>query len=226
MFRSDVRRVEPTGPSELPPYYAQRLQAVEPPSVRSARYEAARGSPEAEARRLFRDFKLGLLTLVIVSLLLLAYFWDGADHIARTRDEPQEDVLSFWVTAQRRGELLSRAHDRFGRAASRRRTRKDAPLPSSVDSSARSKPARPARRAFVYTVRNGDTLSAIALRFYGDASLWKEILRANTARLRRPSDLRVGMKLIVPARIIRKAQRAGPAVPTASDSRAALASRS
>ncbi len=91
MFRSDTRPLRPAGPTELPPYYAQRLQAVEPPGVRSARHAAA-GSPEAEAERLFRDFKLGLLTLVIISLLLLAYFWDGGDEGQRASGGP-DDVL-------------------------------------------------------------------------------------------------------------------------------------
>ena len=60
--------------------------------------------------------------------------------------------------------------------------------------------AAPRTRAYLYTVRSGDTLSAISQRFYGDASRWDVILKANSRRLARPSDLRVGMKLIVPIR--------------------------
>ena len=214
MFRSDARPLRPAGPTELPPYYAQRLQAVEPPGVRSARHAAA-GSPEAEAERLFRDFKLGLLTLVIISLLLLAYFWDGGDGGARTGDEP-DDVLAFWVTARRRGDVLpyaaeavevSRAVRRTGArgvvsrgSTSPARAVRPRTRPSTSSGRGRREPVERRARAYVYKVRSGDTLSAIALRFYGDASLWKAILRANSGRLRRASDLRAGMRLIVPLR--------------------------
>ena len=51
----------------------------------------------------------------------------------------------------------------------------------------------------------------LALRFYGNASLWRLILEANRSRLRRPADLRPGMQLIVPPRDNRRgsAQAAG-----------------
>ena len=229
MFRSDDSGVRPAGPAELPPYYAQRLQVIEPqnlkfagnepPSVRSARYEAgspchSSGSPEAQAERLFRDFKLGLLTLVIVTLLLFAYFWDGGADGARTKNRAEEDVLSFSLTAQRRGEVLPYAHDRLPVRLPDRRAGPESRPGNRTD--ARSRPSAPAvaagvtttsrTRAYGYTVRSGDTLSAIALRFYGDASLWQEILRANRRRLRRPSELRVGMKIIVPVKV-RRARR-------------------
>ena len=197
MFRSDVRHVTPAGPTELPPYYAQRLQAAQPPGVRSARHQAAAGSPEAQAERLFRDFKLGLMTLVIVTLLLLAYFWDGGTDGARGDAEPQDDVLSFSITGRRRADVLPYATDRGRGTPSAVR----APAPRRRRAESQAASARPRTRAYVYTVKSGDTLSAIALRFYGDASLWKAILRANSKRLGRPSDLRIGMKLIVPVKL-------------------------
>jgi nucleoid-associated protein YgaU len=227
MFRSDVRHVTPAGPTELPPYYAQRLQAIQPPGagphtsmvrpagVRSARHEAAAGSPEAQAERLFRDFKLGLMTLVIVTLLLLAYFWDGGTDGGRRDAEPQDDVLSFSITGRRRADVLPYATDggrgtpsagRGRAAATSARQRR----PRSGAASGSADTARPRTRAYVYTVKSGDTLSAIALRFYGDASLWKAILTANSRRLGRASDLRVGMKLIVPVKLRRAKATSNP----------------
>jgi nucleoid-associated protein YgaU len=205
MFRSDARQVTPVGPTELPPYYAQRLQAIRPPGVRSARHEAAAGSPEAQAERLFRDFKLGLMTLVIVTLLLLAYFWDGGAGGGERDAEPQDDVLSFSITGRRRADVLPYATEetRGRHAAGRARTQAAAARQRRAVSQAA--PARPRTRAYVYTVKSGDTLSAIALRFYGDASLWRTILQANSRRLARPSDLRVGMKLVVPVNVRRAA---------------------
>lgn len=47
-----------------------------------------------------------------------------------------------------------------------------------------------------YVVKKGDTLSAIAQRFYGDASRWRLIAKAND--LSDPNTVRVGMELIIP----------------------------
>jgi nucleoid-associated protein YgaU len=50
----------------------------------------------------------------------------------------------------------------------------------------------------VHTVQKGDTLMALARRFYQDQSKWKLIWEANRARLSDPNRLQVGMKLIIP----------------------------
>lgn len=47
-----------------------------------------------------------------------------------------------------------------------------------------------------YVVRRGDTLSSIAVKFYGDASKWHKIADAN--HLRHPRKVKVGRKLILP----------------------------
>ncbi len=54
-------------------------------------------------------------------------------------------------------------------------------------------------RGTKHTVHKGDTLSHIARRYYGEASLSKQILTANKKLLRgKPSNLQIGMKLNVP----------------------------
>lgn len=56
-----------------------------------------------------------------------------------------------------------------------------------------------AEKSFVqteHTVRPGETLSGIALKFYGMSSLWTEIAAANGVK--DPSALRSGQKLIIP----------------------------
>jgi nucleoid-associated protein YgaU len=50
-----------------------------------------------------------------------------------------------------------------------------------------------------YEVRPGDTLSDISLAVFGTAGRWKEILDANTDKLKKPEGLQVGMKLKIPA---------------------------
>jgi LysM repeat protein len=49
-----------------------------------------------------------------------------------------------------------------------------------------------------YTVQPGDSLSAIAQRFYGQASLWRVIFEANRTTLTDPSRIRPGQVLIIP----------------------------
>lgn len=50
----------------------------------------------------------------------------------------------------------------------------------------------------VYTVVKGDTLSAIAQKYYGRASEWKKIQDANSALLKGKTVIRPGMKLTIP----------------------------
>lgn len=52
----------------------------------------------------------------------------------------------------------------------------------------------------LYVVRPGDSLGAIALRFYGKADLNGAIFKANRQVLDTPQSLRAGMKLLIPAR--------------------------
>ena len=49
-----------------------------------------------------------------------------------------------------------------------------------------------------YTVRRGETLSRIALRVYGDATLWPKIQRANRDILGSSVDVKVGQVLKIP----------------------------
>ncbi|NNM88034.1 MAG: LysM peptidoglycan-binding domain-containing protein [Phycisphaerae bacterium] len=60
---------------------------------------------------------------------------------------------------------------------------------------------RLARGSKIYIVRRGDTLIEIARREYHRAADWKLIYRANRRQIgSRPSDIRIGEKLIIPAR--------------------------
>jgi nucleoid-associated protein YgaU len=219
MLRDTFRRGAASARTELPPYYARRLEAVGAPSRQSVRRQSIASDPEAEARRIFRDFKLGLVTLVVIALVLVAYFWEGDAKDGKEASGAEEGVLSFTVPCRPRGDVLPLAPPRIGpdaadrraasaspraRPARREGSRAARPLPDGRRPSAARDRTRAGLRAagaggWVYSVRPGDTLSAIALRFYGDAAEWKVILQANRSRLRRPSDLRAGMRIVVPA---------------------------
>ncbi len=49
-----------------------------------------------------------------------------------------------------------------------------------------------------YTVGPGDSLGAIAAKFYGDAARYNNIFEANRTRLSSPDKLRVGQRLVIP----------------------------
>jgi nucleoid-associated protein YgaU len=49
-----------------------------------------------------------------------------------------------------------------------------------------------------YVVQKGDTLYAIARKFYGEQSKWKVIYNANRGQLTSPDKLKAGMKLVIP----------------------------
>ncbi|MFG0320529.1 MAG: LysM peptidoglycan-binding domain-containing protein [Planctomycetota bacterium JB042] len=56
----------------------------------------------------------------------------------------------------------------------------------------------PTPKARTHRVEEGDTLSAIALRYYGDARLWDRILQANRGRISDARRLRIGAVLNLP----------------------------
>jgi nucleoid-associated protein YgaU len=58
-------------------------------------------------------------------------------------------------------------------------------------------PQKPAEET-VYEVKPGDTLGAIAQRFYGKASLYPKIFEANRDILSNPDLIKVGQKLKIP----------------------------
>jgi hypothetical protein len=184
--------VDEPGP-ELPPYYAQRVDTIRPATAISVRRRATPSETEDQAERLFRDFKLGLATLVVVALLLVAYFWDGEPERANNIRDDDETVFSIRFEGRRRSAV----------AIVETRATAVAPVYTPQAPAVRETPA-PRRvsnpRPRVYTVKPGETLSAIALRCYGSAAKWQTIFNANRTKLRRPSDLRSGMRLVIPAR--------------------------
>lgn len=75
------------------------------------------------------------------------------------------------------------------------------PPPAVVTPSAPARASTPIDTSVerTHTVAAGETLSGIALRYYGKSVRWAEILDANRAVLRDERSLRVGMQLRIPA---------------------------
>jgi len=53
---------------------------------------------------------------------------------------------------------------------------------------------------FVYTVKAGNTLTALAERFYGDSKEWERIFEANKSKIANPHTLAVRQVLLIPSR--------------------------
>jgi hypothetical protein len=70
-----------------------------------------------------------------------------------------------------------------------------APAPQAQATTAATKPAAGARR---HTVQQGDTLSKIALQYYGNRAKWRDIYAANRDVMKNEGDLRAGMTLKIP----------------------------
>jgi len=49
-----------------------------------------------------------------------------------------------------------------------------------------------------HVVEKGDTLTKIARKFYGDASLYMQIFEANRDQLNDPDRIKIGQKLRIP----------------------------
>lgn len=65
----------------------------------------------------------------------------------------------------------------------------------SSTSASEDKAAEPVR---TYTVKSGDSLSAIAKREYGDAGAWRAIYEANRDQLDNPDLIHPGQELKIP----------------------------
>jgi nucleoid-associated protein YgaU len=50
----------------------------------------------------------------------------------------------------------------------------------------------------IYTVKEGDTLGSIAREFLGDGRRWRTIWVANKDIIDNPSNLQIGMQLVIP----------------------------
>lgn len=60
------------------------------------------------------------------------------------------------------------------------------------------KPATAAVKT-IHTVSQGETLSSIAVQYFGTSTAWQKIMDANADILQSPSQLRPGMRLKIPA---------------------------
>ena len=70
---------------------------------------------------------------------------------------------------------------------------------TTVDSEGSGSTYTPVPAGGSYVVRKGDTLYALARRFYNDQRKWRVIYEANRQTLRDPNQIQVGQVLTIPA---------------------------
>jgi NitT/TauT family transport system substrate-binding protein len=84
-------------------------------------------------------------------------------------------------------------------------TAKEKPAPSNVKTKSTVAPTTsvsssgPADGSQEYTVVSGDTLSYLALKYYGTQSKWQKIYEANKETMKNPNYIYIGQKLIIPS---------------------------
>jgi NitT/TauT family transport system substrate-binding protein len=59
--------------------------------------------------------------------------------------------------------------------------------------------SKPSSTAQEYTITAGDTLSMLALRYYGNAQKWPKIYEANKSTVKNPNYIYIGQKIVIPS---------------------------
>ncbi len=152
--------------------------------------------------RVFREFKLGVFTMFVITMLLVAIFMDERKpEVPEADRKPGEQVTApaGWVAKimniiLRRGEKPQEAPERDSTVAQR----PDEPGRSTPPRMSIPKPIS-AVKWYSHTVQQGDTLYSISRKYYRSGIHWQLIYKCNVDRLRSPSDLTVGKKLRIPA---------------------------
>jgi NitT/TauT family transport system substrate-binding protein len=76
---------------------------------------------------------------------------------------------------------------------------KATPTPPTAAAKPAASPAAPIEGSQEHTVVSGDTLSHLAMRFYGDHYKWSKIFEANKSTMKNPNFLYIGQKLVIPS---------------------------
>lgn len=179
-----------TAPLELPPADSYQLDTQEAPPSESGE-PSSRNETDSERQPSFRQSpeRWPVITLKAPPPLAEHYEPNSTVVAFKPADDTQEPARTDRETPLASD---SRSH---GRVADRMPgERGQGRLPQQ---GAASKAAP--HQARQHTVVDGDTLESLAEEYYGNASLWKIIYRANRAQLNSPELLPIGAGLTIPS---------------------------
>ncbi len=149
------------------------------------------GSPTNQARaRLTRRLPVVAAPALVgvAAVFALANAHASAGAAAASQSSGQHTVVPAAAQAAVRSAATAAVHRSSAKAAAR--------LLSATQPAVKHTTARKVS----YTVKSGDTLSAIAGRFYRDANYWPALYWANHSQIRYANQISVGQVLTVPAK--------------------------
>ena len=187
----NAANVADTGPVETEGDEALRkMSAAVLEGLTGARPETAAGKPTLETlvAQALADGKTDEAIDRIVNVAVAEGRITAPNGLTTTEGKVDTSVLLASILAEAKGAALG---DEFGQG--------DLSEPSS-EVPGGTLAMQAATEDVLYVVKSGDSLGALALRFYGDADLHNAIFKANRQVLDTPESLTVGMKLLIPAR--------------------------
>lgn len=129
-----------------------------------------------------KDLKIGLLVgmILVIVIVMMVSLWPGQGVAERQQKMFQESVDNSPIEIDRNGDEESGV---------REKPIVKGPFPPPVESQVR-----------IHTVSRGETLTSIAINYYGSAEYIKTIIDANRTVLSDPDKIRTGMRLVIPSR--------------------------
>ncbi len=173
-----------------------------------------------ERNELFREFKLGLVAMVILVALVVTLCWgrgevSGGLEANETGSDPSARLVRVVIDSGSTGggspspdmQLKARNGKVDGDSQQQPAAQDSAPSNTRIDDDPAPVPPQPPKSAprvlpryRNYVVRRNDTLWRIACREFGDGSLWKQIKKVNP-KIGRRNCLIPGMILVLPNRL-------------------------
>lgn len=181
-------------------------------------YDEDEPSSDAPKAKNLKPYLIGVL-IVVLCYLLASPFWRNQET---ARPAPSADAIrqslasepglkNRDITVTRRGEAIilsgrvaNQAERRLAIVIAENESGALKVNSSSLKIGEKSSPSAQKetksenKKNRTYVVKQGDTLSLIARKYYGDGNYWKKILDANPGKMSDPDGVKPGMELIIP----------------------------
>ena len=118
------------------------------------------------------DLKIGIIIgmVLVIGIVLIISLWPGQSVDQRHRDMFREEEVELPITTEQPPDLSGGSTAQLSKTSSPR----------------------------IHTVTTGETLSSIAMKYYGTTRHTRKILDANKSRITDKNQIRPSMRLIIP----------------------------